>query len=240
MSLFRLVSPLLFNLFYDFFCMYLTSAIKKPNTRNPPGARMKSSIPSLPPIRLWPKMAPAPSSSRIAPARVRATVKPRPMPMPSITESRGVCLLADKERKCVVEAQFDISTLDLKPLFDDGDIDYDDHLLIRREISPSGKSRAFVNDTPVQLPFLRTLGTRLVDIHSQHQTLTLADSAFRFDLLDSFSSDGAKTLSAYREAYSTYSSLKRDLEALTATESQNRKEQVHLKIPYFVLISGVP
>ena len=68
MSLFRLVSPLLFNLFYDFFCMYLTSAIKKPNTRNPPGARMKSSIPSLPPIRLWPKMEPAPSSSRTKPS----------------------------------------------------------------------------------------------------------------------------------------------------------------------------
>lgn len=149
-----------------------------------------------------------------------------------IGQRADTAVLADKERKCVVEAQFDISTLDLKPLFDDGDIDYDDHLLIRREISPSGKSRAFVNDTPVQLPFLRTLGTRLVDIHSQHQTLTLADSAFRFDLLDSFSSDGAKTLSAYREAYSTYSSLKRDLEALTATESQNRKEQDFLQFQY--------
>ena len=83
-----------------------------------------------------------------------------------IGQRADTAVLADKERKCVVEAQFDISTLDLKPLFDDGDIDYDDHLLIRREISPSGKSRAFVNDTPVQLPFLRTLGTRLDDIHS--------------------------------------------------------------------------
>ena len=98
-------------------------------------------------------------------------------------------VLAEKERKCVVEAQFDIVGLGLKSLFDESDVDYDDQLVLRREILPSGKSRAFANDTPVQLPFLKSLGARIIDIHSQHQTLTLADSSFRLHLLDTLASD---------------------------------------------------
>ena len=143
-------------------------------------------------------------------------------------------VLADKERKCIVEAQFDIANLGFQPLFDEADVDYDDHLLLRREIAPSGKSRAFVNDTPVQLPFLRSLGTRLVDIHSQHQTLTLADSAFRFTLLDSMVSDGGEChpFAAYQAAYAKYYSLKRNLEALTSAEAQNRKEQDYLQFQF--------
>ena len=73
-----------------------------------------------------------------------------------------LAVLADKERKCIVEAHFDIAGLGLEPLFTEADVDYDDHLLLRREIAPSGKSRAFANDTPVQLPFLRALGASLV------------------------------------------------------------------------------
>ena len=92
-------------------------------------------------------------------------------------------VLADKGRKCVVEAQFDISGLGLEPLFAEADIDYDDQLILRREILPTGRSRAFAGDTPVQLPFLRSLGASIIDIHSQHQTLTLADSTFRLHLL---------------------------------------------------------
>ena len=140
-------------------------------------------------------------------------------------------VLADKERKCIVEAQFDIAGLNLKPLFDEADIDYDDRLILRREITPAAKSRAFVNDTPVQLPFLKTLGTRLVDIHSQHQTLTLGDSSFRLSLLDSLSAH-QDSLSSYTAVYREYSALKRDLEALTATEAQNRKEQDFLQFQF--------
>ena len=140
-------------------------------------------------------------------------------------------VLADKERKCIVEAHFDIAGLNLKPLFDEADIDYDDRLILRREITPAAKSRAFVNDTPVQLPFLKTLGARLVDIHSQHQTLTLADSSFRLSLLDSLSAH-QDSLSSYTAVYREYSALKRDLEALTATEAQNRKEQDFLQFQF--------
>ncbi len=140
-------------------------------------------------------------------------------------------VLADTERKCVVEAQFDIAGLELKPIFDDADVDYDDRLILRREILPSGKSRAFANDTPVQLPFLRQLGSHLVDIHSQHQTLTLADSHFRLALLDTLSSPHSP-LSTYQNAYREYTTLKCQLEELTATEAQNRREQDYLQFQF--------
>lgn len=147
-------------------------------------------------------------------------------------------VLADKDRKCVVEAHFDISNLGLDELFREADIDYDDTLILRREILPSAKSRAFANDTPVQLPFLKALAPHLVDIHSQHQTLTLADSTFRLSLLDSLPAvprggkDHKDPKTAYTEAYRTYTCLKRELEELTATEAQNRKEQDFLQFQY--------
>ena len=147
-------------------------------------------------------------------------------------------VLADKERKCIVEAHFDIAGLGLQPLFDEADVDYDESLLLRREITPAGKSRAFVNDTPVQLPFLKTLAPHILDIHSQHETLTLADSSFRLTLLDALLKapkdlkDTKDLKVAYQAAYRAYTALKRDLEALTAEEAQNRREQDFLKYQY--------
>ncbi len=146
-------------------------------------------------------------------------------------------VLADKERKCVVEAQFDIAGLQLESLFAEADVDYDDRLIIRREITPAGKSRAFVNDTPVQLPFLKTLGSRIIDIHSQHQTLTLADSTFRLNLLDTLSTKHS-TLDNYQSAYAEYTSLKRQLEELTATEAQNRRDQDYLQFQFDELVAA--
>ncbi|MBP5341082.1 MAG: DNA repair protein RecN [Bacteroidales bacterium] len=140
-------------------------------------------------------------------------------------------VLADKERKCIVEAQFDISGLGLEPIFAEADVDYDDQLILRREILPTGRSRAFAGDTPVQLPFLRSLGAAIIDIHSQHQTLTLADSRFRISLLDTLSTNPS-TLNTYQSAYVEYSRLKRDLEELTSTEAQNRREQDYLQFQY--------
>ena len=126
-------------------------------------------------------------------------------------------VLADKDHKCVVEALFDIADLNLQPFLSELDIDYDDTLIIRREILPSAKSRAFVNDTPVQLQPLKQLGALLVDIHSQHETLTLADSHFQLNLLDTISlssfskssqhsSSNDSPLASYRAAYLSYSS----------------------------------
>ena len=139
-------------------------------------------------------------------------------------------VLAEKDKKCVVEATFDIAGLGLEGLFDEADVDYDDRLILRREILPSAKSRAFVNDTPVQLPLLKQIGSRIIDIHSQHQTLTLADSGYRLALLDTLA--GGKELAAYRDAYREYAALKHELEELTTTEAENRKEQDYLQFQF--------
>ena len=148
-----------------------------------------------------------------------------------------VGVLADKGRKCVVEARFDIDGLGLQPLFEEADVDYDPQLILRREILPSAKSRAFANDTPVQLPFLKQLGARIIDIHSQHQTLTLSDSHFRLSLLDSLAKPEvggwrSEVFVAYDAAYREYTRLKRELEALAGAEAQSRKEQDYLQFQF--------
>ena len=90
------------------------------------------------------------------------------------------------EKKTVVEADFDIHNYNLKQFFEENDLDYDDIALIRREISDSGKSRAFINDTPVNLNTLKELGTLLIDIHSQHQTLEISSEEFQLSIVDAF------------------------------------------------------
>ena len=95
-------------------------------------------------------------------------------------------ILFDSEKKCMVEAYFDIEKHHLQAFFEKHDLDYEKITSVRREISPSGKSRAFINDTPTQLTVLKQLGERLVDIHSQHQTLLLGNEDFQLKLIDSF------------------------------------------------------
>ena len=131
--------------------------------------------------------------------------------------------LYDPAKKCIVEARFDIRNLGMKALFAEHDLDYDDTLILRREILPSAKSRAFVNDTPVTLPVLKEVATRLIDIHSQHETLTLGDSGFQTELLDSFGG-GAAARDNYTQAYGEYSTLKRELEALMAADAQGKRD----------------
>lgn len=130
-------------------------------------------------------------------------------------------VLSDKERKCVVEATFDITGLGLDPLFAKFDADYDDTLILRREILPSAKSRAFVNDTPANLQFLKELGPHILDIHSQYQTLTLTESSFQTQLLDTFCD--AQLIAQYKAQYREYVSLKHQLEELTAQDAENAK-----------------
>lgn len=130
-------------------------------------------------------------------------------------------VLSDKERKCVVEATFDIADLGLEPLFARYDADYDDVLILRREILPSAKSRAFANDSPANLQFLKELGPHILDIHSQYQTLTLTESTFQTQLLDTLADHSP--LSQYQAQYREYASLKHELEQLTAQESENKK-----------------
>jgi DNA repair protein RecN (Recombination protein N) len=119
--------------------------------------------------------------------------------------------LLDKSKKCVIEGTFDIKNLDFKNFFVNNDLDYDDILIIRREIYSNTRSRAFINDTPVNLNILKNLGEQLINIHSQFDTLLLGTQKFQYALLDSF----AKThdlFDTYNKLFSTYTSLKREIE----------------------------
>lgn len=132
--------------------------------------------------------------------------------------------LRDKEKKCIVEADFQIADYDLKPFFEDNDLDYEDTTVIRREILPSGKSRAFINDTPVTLNVLSELGDRLIDVHSQHQTLQLAENDFQLKLIDALA-DNRQPLISYSKSLATYNKAQKELEKLIDFQNNATKEQ---------------
>ena len=129
----------------------------------------------------------------------------------------------DASIKCVIEATFDVANYNLKSFFKEEDLDYEPLTIVRREILPSGKSRAFINDTPVNLDSLQTLGEHLLDIHSQHQTLQLTNDDFQFQVIDALA-DNAKLLSEYSNQLSTYKSLKRELTQLQEQKNEFTKE----------------
>jgi len=131
--------------------------------------------------------------------------------------------LKNKDEKCIVEAQFDLSAYGLQPFFDASDFDYDDQTIIRREILPSGKSRAFVNDSPVNIQNLQELGSYLIDIHSQHQTLSLSEEDFQFRIIDAIASNSA-LLSDYQRSLKRYRHHKSELSELQEKLQQSLKE----------------
>ncbi len=131
--------------------------------------------------------------------------------------------LFDENEKCVVEGNFDLSKLDLQPFFDDLELDYDPACLIRREISPNGKSRAFVNDTPVTLDVLKTLGVYLMDIHSQHDTLLLNTNAYQLALVDAFAGNQALS-EKYLVSFKAFKSAEKALQILQASADSLKKE----------------
>ncbi len=133
-------------------------------------------------------------------------------------------VLSDKNRKCVIEAVFGIETLGLKKFFDDNDLDYDDNVLIRREILPTAKTRAFINDTPVSLQQLRDFGTKVLDIHSQNQTLTLLNADFQMRFVDTLAGN-EKLLKEYSALYGEYVRAKNELSQLRAELQQNRRDK---------------
>lgn len=122
-------------------------------------------------------------------------------------------VLFDKSRKCIVEATFNLKGLHLEPQFQEFDLDYQDETIIRREINEHGKSRAFINDTPVNLTVLKTISSLLVDIHSQHQTLMLQNAGFRMRLIDQFAQNQA-ILNDYQQILHQWQQEKTALEAL--------------------------
>ena len=131
--------------------------------------------------------------------------------------------LKDTTQKCVIEAVFDISAYNLKSLFRAEDFDYESQTIIRREILPSGKSRAFVNDSPVNLSSLQLLGERLIDIHSQHQTLELTSNEFQFQVIDAIAKHD-RVLQNYKEVLKAYKMLQKELKELLAFQAEAIKE----------------
>lgn len=123
--------------------------------------------------------------------------------------------LFDEQEKCVVEAQFQIGGYGLATFFSDNDLDYETTTFIRREITNTGKSRAFINDTPVNLNVLRELGAQLVNLHSQHETLELSSAGFQLQLVDAVAKNDAEVL-AYSNAYKVWREQLKELETLKA------------------------
>ncbi|GAA4818521.1 DNA repair protein RecN [Litoribaculum gwangyangense] len=131
--------------------------------------------------------------------------------------------LKNKEEKCVIEAVFNVSNYNLKALFKAEDFDYEEQTIIRREILPSGKSRAFVNDSPVNLNSLQLLGERLVDIHSQHQTLELTSNDFQFQVIDALAKND-EDLQIYRQELKVYKHLQKEFKELLNFQAEAIKE----------------
>ncbi|WP_370397933.1 DNA repair protein RecN [Tenacibaculum dicentrarchi] len=131
--------------------------------------------------------------------------------------------LKNTDKKCIIEAKFAVEGYSLQHLFDEFDLDYEPETIIRREILPSGKSRAFVNDTPVNLSILTALKIKLLDIHSQHQTAELSDTSFQFSIIDALAKNKTKVTS-YKTGMKKYTSLVKELKILKE-ETLKSKEQ---------------
>lgn len=136
--------------------------------------------------------------------------------------------IKDNSRACVVEGEFNIANLGLEGAFAELDIEYDAETIIRRTISPSGKSRAFVNDQPVQLSDLKQLGAYLIDIHSQHQNLILSSPQFRIHAIDTIAGN-EKLLEEYGKAYIALQQAKRELSELQQAAKRNADEEDWLR-----------
>ena len=131
--------------------------------------------------------------------------------------------------KCVIEAHFDLSRYEMKAFFDENDIEYDaDDCIIRRELTAAGKSRAFINDTPVALSMLKELGDQLMDVHSQHQNLLLNKQDFQLEVVDIIADD-ATQLAKYQQTYTAYQAAEKELDELQATIERNRENRDFLQ-----------
>ncbi len=142
-----------------------------------------------------------------------------------------ITVLKDPDKKCIVEAVFNLSGLELETFFEDNDLDFELETVIRREIAPTGKSRAFINDTPVGITILKKLGEQLVDIHSQHQTLLLNEKGFQRQLFDAYVNE-PELLKNFADVYLEYVQTLRDFKKL---QEQNNKAKSDEDYFYFQL-----
>lgn len=140
-------------------------------------------------------------------------------------------VLYDKEEKCVVEAEFLLSNNTLQSLFEQNDLDFEQECTFRRELTPTKKTRAFINDTPVTLQTMKEIGSQLVDIHSQHDSLLLTNNDFQLSLLDEIAQN-ADNLSDYKAEYTNWNALKRHLDELKEMAEKNATENDYLKFQF--------
>jgi len=139
--------------------------------------------------------------------------------------------LKETDKKCIIEALFSIENYNLQTFFEKNDIDYEDKTILRREILPSGKSRAFINDTPVTLAILNLLKTKLMDIHSQHQTMELSDVNFQFSVVDALAKN-EKKIASYKRGVQKYNTLQKDLKKLLSSQ-ETAKQQYEYNLHLF-------
>lgn len=130
--------------------------------------------------------------------------------------------------KCVIEARFDISAYGMRPFFEENELEYDTECILRREVQASGKSRAFINDTPASLTQIKELGEQLIDVHSQHQNLLLNKEGFQLNVLDILAHNDA-ALEKYHSLYSKWKHLDHELADLTALAGKNRADEDYIR-----------
>lgn len=130
--------------------------------------------------------------------------------------------------KCIIEARFDVSAYGMQPFFEANELEYEDECILRRELYASGKSRAFINDTPASLAQMKELGELLIDVHSQHQNLLLNKEGFQLNVLDLLAHDEAE-LAAYQRLYNDWRQARQDLEALVARAEQSRADEDYIR-----------
>ncbi len=131
--------------------------------------------------------------------------------------------LKDSKKKCIIEAQFIIANYELEQFFEEHDIDFEEETIIRREILPSGKSRAFINDTPTNLQVLQDLSENLIDVHSQYQTLKLSDNTFQFKIVDALASNSVN-IDSYIEELNLFNHLVKELKVLKEEQELEKKQ----------------
>ena len=130
--------------------------------------------------------------------------------------------------KCVIEARFDISTYGMEPFFEENELEYEEECILRREVYASGKSRAFINDTPASLVQMKELGEQLIDVHSQHQNLLLNKEGFQLNVLDILSHNDEQ-LSAYQSLYREWKQAQQDLTDLIVRAEQNKADEDYIR-----------
>lgn len=146
-------------------------------------------------------------------------------------------VLWDTKQKCITEGVFDIKAYRLDAIFSQYDLDYDDLTVIRREISPAGKSRAFINDTPVTLEVMRHIGSLLLDIHSQHENLLPGQLAFQLRLIDAYAgNDGVRE--AYAQSWTAYDQSRKECETLSAQADMLRTEEDYVRFQLDELVGA--